>query len=373
MSLAIYTFARPNRLEITFALEQILLTRKGDTFVSLDLLLRNTGQDSVRQVRLALPYALVHLSRLDRVKSEETAERAFGQLRRAQLENIRIMTDELAVPQSDRNWIYRTLAHARIDRFDSRDGTITVEREGQEEGSHRLSGFVKRGWRVLSPLEAEIDQWTWFLLAINEITLVDIAVPEHYRQEQLFPRESMWLRIKFRIPAFGINKHSFIESLFSPSLVSRYVFMSPRTAVDWMNRRIQNFRVGEIGSPEGLVYPLHLARQHALELLRHEMTVSEIKDWRVFLYQEPNITVEQLSYTDGRPRTPRMTPVYELPPAAFATTSGTHAPFNMLPSKPRHISAHEFWIGSDHGLSNREHYMVEVCSRSHSAFYTYTP
>src|SRR5207247_4698204 len=148
---------------------------EGDSFVGLDLLLKNTGPGTIRQLRLALPYPMVDLTRLRKLKNIEEAERTFAQMRRRQSENIQITTKELDSPDADQNWIYRTLAHVEIDRSETRDGSVAIKREGHQKGEAQVSGFIKRGWQVCSPPETEIDHWGWFFLAINQITIVDIA------------------------------------------------------------------------------------------------------------------------------------------------------------------------------------------------------
>ncbi len=74
MCISIAPVNEDDKIEICFFVERILQRRNGGANISLDLLVKNVGSQSVDRLRFAVPYSLVEVQRLEDMQEEEAAK-----------------------------------------------------------------------------------------------------------------------------------------------------------------------------------------------------------------------------------------------------------------------------------------------------------
>jgi hypothetical protein len=375
--MVVYTLSKDERIALNFVFERIYLRIDGSTSITVDLLLANLGEKSISRLRVALPYALVDV---EKIKDSDlnAAPKKFPRFRQAQLKRVAITSELLRTPEHPSNWIYRTLPHAKL--FDA-DGKVGVRRLEQSEGESHLTAPVKRFWRAHSPPIGEVDDWMWFLLTVNEITLFDLQAPPLDEpapgepNERLLGGESMWMRLELELPAAGVNAHSRLSRIVASSLEYYQRFSSPEVITDEIKRQITKYAIMDLQShgkadlDQTILSSLTSAKRNSEAQLPHKQNPVGVKDWRIFLYREYGLDVKKIDIKPPFPCEPRSIPgPYFLPIEAYPRRSQlgwAPAPFyRSLKKRARIANCNEYWIGTEHGRCDVKGYSIGLSART---------
>src|SRR5258707_2621342 len=184
MCMAVYATGPDEQIQLTFLLERIYLRRDGTTSITADMLVQNMGSTPLQRIRILLPYAFVKIGvsdSLDRLDLDQ-APQVFNELRKKEAQAIGVNSEEIKEYKDASNWIYgATLPHAVLGA--GAHGTIEVRRYGQDHGNAIVNGYVKSNWEMNTV--KELDEWMWFILAVNKFAMVDIVAPQYEPREYL--------------------------------------------------------------------------------------------------------------------------------------------------------------------------------------------
>jgi hypothetical protein len=375
MCMAVYTLSDDEKIELDFVSERIYLRADGSTSITVDVLVENIGISPIGRLRVALPYPLVDIKKT-RAPDLRNIGKTFARCQKRQLDRIRLRSEELRNPPDPSNWIYRTLPHAKLS---DADGKLKVRRTGQVKGDDALAGAVKRFWSIALPPHGELDEEMWFLLVVNDVTLFDILAPpieptHGEPDERLLSKERMWVRLEFELPAEGVNAHSLLARLASPSLEYYQRFSSPEVINEEIKTKITKYDLGSYlvsTDPDlrEILKDLDRAKRAVEGQLPHKHLPVAVQDWRIFLYREYGLTVEKIELTP-RPCEPRKWGPYYLPIEAYPQKSRLGwAPallYRLIKRKTRIANCNEYWIGMEHACSASEGYSINLTARSHN-------
>jgi hypothetical protein len=373
MCMAIYNPDEKDSLEVSFAFERIFLRRDGGSRITADILVKNTGVGAVKRLRCALPYALIDKrTRTRHDSSIRTAEKRFQSLRKNQLEHIKCLNLDFLSPNDDSHWAYRLVRYINIVNQNN-PGVFAIKRRGQSVGDEILTGFIKRGWEIGYPPEVENDIWLWHLITITESAVFDIKAPELPR-EWLQPGESMWLRLFIRVPPLRINRYSCARRLFARQLEYLQVFLSAGAVMDEVRAKLDSFSVPtEINTD--VQNRMKAAKLSASDPFPKWLKIIPVNDWRLFIYREFSLIINEPVHRTLAPWRPAMPQIYGLPFLADDSDCrrgpGPKWIHRTLFRGSRTDVCHEFWIGNEIHGAGPGRYITEITSLAPNSVYNY--
>jgi hypothetical protein len=357
MCMSIVTLNAGERIELIFALERIFLTNSGSIQITTDLLIENTGGNPISALRLIIPYGPVAVNpnrfRNWSKRTSEQQARIFGKLVSEQTGKIFEETSQLAHSQdAPENWPYRTLPHVKLGFHNMSTGVQEVLRDGAV-----LKGFIKGGWKAGLQKDLKNNPWVWLVLAVNEVTVVDLEAPGEIAQLRRGENERMWLRVRFTVPGIQRSniRHHFGARILSEHLEHVQLFMAPEAVHNWVKSRLNQFQADKLPFKPGLTDLLRTAVPQAIKVV--EVPAPAVKDWRSVMYAAPAFLSATATYNGSSKQI--TSPFEGFPPEAYGKQQIFRRP----------IKPFEFWIGGDHGCKDAD-CSVEVRAQWRNPLYT---
>jgi hypothetical protein len=288
MCFAVFSPSDDSKIHLRFAHERILLKRHGGFRIEADLLIENVGVLSISLLRLLIPYSLVDGKSVATARSEAKCEQRLERLRESQLSCVQLLTSQLSSAKDDSHWIYNlTLAHLNIDSR-SEEGVFCIKRYHPESAADMgpVQGFIKSSWKVRQP--NGLSNLAWGLHNVNGLTVLDVVRSGNHQQENLQPRETMWLRVRIDVDQENVNGSNFLRRIFASAREYRQEFRTPKLIASETVRHLEQFQTEKLFNLN-LAHIFTVQRKSAREFLPEISQIPPVDDWRTFLFREEGL------------------------------------------------------------------------------------